>query len=44
MQDLLEAQGKAAERHSLRVQELEHQIVIATQVRPCNFWLAGSAL
>ncbi len=44
MQDLMEAQGKAAERHSMRVQELEHQIVIAMQVRAHIFWLPGSAL
>ncbi len=32
MQDFLEVQSKAAERHSMRVQELDHQLLTATQV------------
>ena len=41
MQDFLEAQNKAAERHSMRVQELEHEILTATQVTPHIFLLFG---
>lgn len=44
MQDLLEEQSKAAERHSMRVQELELQVLTATQVHPDIFRLAESAL
>ncbi|DBA96820.1 TPA: hypothetical protein ACH3X3_012983 [Trebouxia sp. C0006] len=44
-QDFLEAQNKAAERHSMRVQELEHQILTATQegqqLIVCNQGLQG---
>ncbi|DBA75982.1 TPA: hypothetical protein ACH3X2_008916 [Trebouxia sp. C0005] len=43
-QDLLEEQSKAAERHSMRVQELELQVLTATQVHPDIFRLPESAL